>query len=181
MLKMSADPQERVGGALMESWGGSGAARVLARDNNALLTERASGTRSLAAMSRSGDDAAACRILCATARDLRTPRSNPPPELTPLATRFRDLVPAAAERGFDCANLFCNPDLSDPVPPVATLPHVFQSRMARVADGAALERGRLLQWVLAWAGLSAAWIIESGEAPAVSLAVAQLAAAELDR
>lgn len=85
------------------------------------------------------------------------------------------------ERGFDYANLFCNPDLSNPVPPVAILPDVFTARLALVSDLAALERGRLLLWVLAWAGLSAAWIIEGNETPSTSLAVAQLAAVELDR
>ena len=85
------------------------------------------------------------------------------------------------ERGFDYANLFCNPDLSNPVPPIATRPDVFASRVALVAGLAGLERDRLLSWVLAWAGLSAAWIIDSGETPATSLAVARLAATELDR
>ncbi len=234
MLKMSGDPQERIGSALMEWWGGNGAARVLAREGNALLLERAVGTRSLAAMSRSGEDAEACRVLCGTARDLRASRPTSPPELTPLEARFRDFAPAAArfggimhrsaiasqsllatprdvailhgdlhhenvldfgdrgwlaidpkgligERDFDYANIFCNPDLSDPLPSVATLSHVFSARVALVADLAVLERRRLLLWVLAWAGLSAAWIIDSGETPTVSLAVAQFAAAELDR
>ncbi len=234
MLKISADPQEQIGGALMEWWDGNGAARVLARESDALLMERAEGTRSLAAMSRSGDDAEACRILCAAAQHLGTVGSNPPPRLTPLEVRFHDLAPAAArhggimsrsaaaarsllstprdvavlhgdlhhenvldfgdrgwlaidpkglvgERCFDYANLFCNPDLSDPVPPVATLPDMFASRVDLVADLAGLERDRLLLWILAWAGLSAAWIIDGGTTPATSLAVARLAAAELDR
>ena len=85
------------------------------------------------------------------------------------------------ERCFDHANLFCNPDLSDPVPPVATLPDVFASRVGLVADLAGLERDRLLLWILAWAGLSAAWIIDGGTTPATSLAVARLAAAEMER
>ncbi len=99
MLKISADPQERIGAALMEWWDGDGAPRVLARDGDALLMERAVGTRSLAAMSRSGEDAEACRILCAAAERLRTARLRPPPLLTPLAARFRDLAPAAARHG----------------------------------------------------------------------------------
>ena len=234
MLKISTDPQERVGSALMEWWDGDGAARVLAREGDALLMERAAGSRSLAAMSRSDDDAEACRVLCAAAQRLRTPRPNPPPDLTPLEVRFRDLATAAAcqggimrrsaaaadlllsaphdiavlhgdlhhgnvldfgacgwlaidpkgllgERAFDYANLFCNPDLSDPMPPVATLPDVFSARLELIAALAGLERGRLLLWILAWAGLSATWIIQGGETPATSLAVAQIAAAELDR
>ncbi len=85
------------------------------------------------------------------------------------------------ERGFDYANLLCNPDLSDPVPPVATLTDVFASRVALVADLDCLERDRLLLWVMAWAGLSAAWLIDRGAPPATSLTLAWLAAAELDR
>ncbi len=84
MLKISADPQERVGGTLMEWWDGDGAARVLAGDGDALLMERAAGTRSLAAMSRSGDDAKACRVLCVATQHLLTLRPNPPPGLIPL-------------------------------------------------------------------------------------------------
>ena len=234
MLKVSADPQEQVGGALMEWWDGHGAARVLASDGEALLMERAMGTRSLAAMSRSGSDPEACRVLCAVASQLQTARSNPLPRLTPLENRFADLAPAAArhggvmhrsaaaaqlllsaprdvtvlhgdlhhdnvldfssrgwlaidpkgligERCFDYANIFCNPDLSDPVPPVATLPDVFASRVALVASLASLDKERLLFWIMAWAGLSAAWIIDSGGTPTTSLALAQLAASELDR
>ena len=234
MLKMSADPQERVGGSLMEYWGGRGAARILAADGEALLMERAMGTRSLAAMSRTGNDAEACRVLCAVASQLGMARSSPLPQLTPLESRFRDLGPAATryggimhrsaaaaqfllsapcdvtvlhgdlhhnnvldfgsrdwlaidpkgligERCFDHANIFCNPDLSDLVPPVATLPDVFASRVALIANLAALDRERLLFWIMAWAGLSAAWIIDSGAAPTTSLTLVQLAAAELDR
>lgn len=96
MLKVSTDPQGRVGIGAMEWWNGDGAARVLAREGDALLMERAAGSRSLAAMSRSGNDNEACRVLCATAQRLQTSRPNPPPELTPLEARFRDLAPAAA-------------------------------------------------------------------------------------
>lgn len=85
------------------------------------------------------------------------------------------------ERGFDYANLFCNPDLSDPMHPVATLPDVFSSRLALVAASADLERGRLLLWILACAGLLAMRMIDSGATPDTSLAVTRLAAAELDR
>ena len=42
-----------------------------------------------------------------------------------------------------------------------------------------MERRRLVQWVLAYAGLSAAWSLEDGDDPTVALTVAQLAASEL--
>ena len=85
------------------------------------------------------------------------------------------------ERGFDYANIFTNPDLCGPAPPHATLPEVFARRLAVVGERARLDRGRLLDWILAWTGLSAAWFIGAGESPAIDLAVAALAAAERKR
>jgi streptomycin 6-kinase len=80
------------------------------------------------------------------------------------------------ERGFDFANLFCNPDLE-----TATAPGRLARQADVVAAAAGLERGRLLRWVLAFAGLSAAWSLEDGDDPVQALAVAELAAAELGR
>jgi streptomycin 6-kinase len=78
------------------------------------------------------------------------------------------------ERGFDYANLFCNPDYQ-----TATSPGRLAQQAKLVAQAAQLERKRLLEWVLAWAGLSAAWLLEEGDKPDLGLQVAQLAAAEL--
>jgi streptomycin 6-kinase len=78
------------------------------------------------------------------------------------------------ERGFDFANLFRDPD-----PEIATAPGRLARQADVVAEAAGLERARLLRWVLAFAGLSAAWIIEDGDEPELDLAVAALAAAEL--
>ncbi|MGI4977714.1 MAG: aminoglycoside phosphotransferase family protein [Janthinobacterium lividum] len=85
------------------------------------------------------------------------------------------------ERGFDLAPLFGNPDMADPEHAVATSPERFARRLAVVSAAAGLERTRLLHWVLAWAGLSAAWSLEDETSPAVALRMAGLAAAELDR
>ena len=52
------------------------------------------------------------------------------------------------ERGFDYANIFCNPDLV-----TATVPSCFARRVDVMVEVAGLDRVRLLQWVLAWAGL----------------------------
>ncbi|HST58584.1 MAG TPA: aminoglycoside phosphotransferase family protein [Longimicrobium sp.] len=229
MLKIAQADEERAGARLMVWWDGEGAARVLAHEGDALLMERATGGRSLASMSRAGDDDEASRILCAAAARLYAPREGPWPELVPLAHWFRALEPAAAahggilarahaaargllsaprdvtvlhgdlhhdnvldfgvrgwlaidpkglvgERGFDFANLFRNPDRETAVAP---------GRLARqadvVTDAAGVERGRLLRWVLAYAGLSVAWSLEEGDPPGVALDVAELAAAELDR
>ncbi len=84
------------------------------------------------------------------------------------------------ERGFDFAALFRNPDGDDPSYPVAVVPERFRHRTDVVAEAAGLERDRLLRWVLASAGLSAAWSLEDGMSPEVALKVAELAAALLD-
>jgi streptomycin 6-kinase len=77
------------------------------------------------------------------------------------------------ERAFDYANLFCNPDNA-----TATDPGRFGRRLELVA-GTRLDRNRLLQWILAWSGLSAAWKINDHIPPDTPLRVAELAAAEL--
>ena len=79
------------------------------------------------------------------------------------------------ERGFDYANLFCNPDHE-----TATLPGRLARRIELVTGAAALEPTRLLRWILAWAGLSAAWLIDDGVSPKGALTVAELAEAELN-
>jgi streptomycin 6-kinase len=78
------------------------------------------------------------------------------------------------ERGFDFANIFCNPDDD-----TATAAGRLWRQLAVVADAARLDRLRLLQWILAYAGLSASWFIEDGAAPDARLALAEIAAAEL--
>jgi streptomycin 6-kinase len=78
------------------------------------------------------------------------------------------------ERGFDYANLFCNPD-----PQLAMSPGRLSRQASLVAESAAVERQRLLKWILAWAGLSAAFMLEDGDEPESRFAVARLALAEL--
>jgi streptomycin 6-kinase len=60
------------------------------------------------------------------------------------------------ERGFDFANLFFNPW------PTAAEPGRLQKRFALVVEASGLEPARLLQWIIAYGGLSAAWTVESG-------------------
>jgi streptomycin 6-kinase len=78
------------------------------------------------------------------------------------------------ERGFDFANIFRNPN-----PEIATAPGRLARQANVVAEAAGLECERLLKWILAYAGLSAAWILGDGEWPELDLAVAELAASEL--
>ena len=80
------------------------------------------------------------------------------------------------ERGFDYANIFCNPDGTTALKP---------GRLARqvdvVASATKLERQRLLQWIVAWSGLSAAWMMRDGTATPDNLKITELAWAELNR
>jgi streptomycin 6-kinase len=75
------------------------------------------------------------------------------------------------ERGFDYANLFCNPDYE-----TAAAPGRLRRQVEIVANAAGLEQRRLLEWVLAWAGLSAAWDLNGDTPPATALMVAEMAA-----
>ncbi len=84
------------------------------------------------------------------------------------------------ERGFDYANLFCNPDLADPSQPVAVSPARFARRLEIVVARSGIGRRRLLQWIVAWSGLSAAWSIAGRESPEVALRIAGLAISALD-
>lgn len=75
------------------------------------------------------------------------------------------------ERGFDFANIFCNPDWT-----VATTPGRLAEQATVVAEAAGLDRRRLLKWILAYAGLSAVWSLADNEDPSLALTVASLAA-----
>jgi streptomycin 6-kinase len=79
------------------------------------------------------------------------------------------------ERGFDHANIFFNPDDQ-----LATMPGRLAQEIKIVAEAADLESNRLLSWVLAWSGLSAAFSLEDHAPCATALRIAQLATAELN-
>jgi len=80
------------------------------------------------------------------------------------------------ERLFDYANLLCNPDL-----PTSRERGRFLRQLDVIVEHAGLDRRRLLEWVLAFAGLSAAWFLDDDMAADSDLSVAHHAAAELDR
>ncbi len=177
MLKISSAEEERFGHVLLNWWDGQGAARVLAYDHQALLMERATGGRSLLEMVKRGDDDEATRILCQAIERIHAPRPGPLPELTPLERWFDSLY--AAERRYgglyvDCAN--------------AARYLLETAREQRplheiVVAASGLQRRRLLLWILAWTGLSAAWFDEDGsrEETDAELAIARLALASLSR
>jgi streptomycin 6-kinase len=85
------------------------------------------------------------------------------------------------ERAFDYANIFCNPDVGDAACHVARTPERFAARLAIVVASSGLERRRLLQWIVAWSALSAAWFAGDDGDPEIDLAIAELAGAELER
>jgi streptomycin 6-kinase len=228
MLKLPGSEEERLGGRLMAWYAGDGAARVLAIDDAAILLERASGERSLAAMARTGADDEATRVLCDTLARLHRPRrASPPASLVPLPVWFAALGPMAerhggmlalawsaardllaaprderplhgdlhhdnvldgsdrgwlaidpkgllGERGFDYANIVCNPDIE-----TAAAPDVLRRRASIIASAADLDLTRYLTWVLAYAGLSASWTLSGGGEASPALLMARLAAIEL--
>ena len=81
------------------------------------------------------------------------------------------------ERGFDFANTFCNPEL-----PTVAEPGRLQRQLPIVCAEADLEPKRLLQWIIAYAGLSAAWFLSDGDTKNADsdFAVAGIAFAELN-
>jgi streptomycin 6-kinase len=228
ILKVSHSREEIAGGALMEWWGGDGAAKVLAREGDALLLERAMGARSLAEMARGGEDDAATRILCEAGDRLHAARPAPPPAtLVPLQIWFRQLWPTAeahgglyaksaaaarallaeprevgvvhgdlhhgnvldfgdrgwlaidpmgliGERSYDYPHIIMNPDVE-----TATAPGRLARRVQVICEAAHVEPRRLLTWIVAYAGLSAAWTLGDGDDPWRAVAIGEIAAAEL--
>jgi Streptomycin 6-kinase len=233
ILKVTAEPTEKAGWGLLQWWDGEGAARVLARDGDAILLERATGSRSLMRMAQGNEDDEATRILCGVTKRLHEPKPVPLPDLVPLDRWFEALEPASekyggffrtswiitkdllatqieitalhgdihhcnildfGERGwlaidpkeligdryFDYANIFTNPDLSEATPPVGVRPGIFSRRLDLVVAKAGLERTRLLRWIIAWCGLSAAWFLDDNLPADIDLKVGALALAELE-
>ena len=99
MLKVAFEKDEKAGGLLMQWWDGDGAARVFEYDGEALLLERATGSRSLLATVREGRDDEATHILCDAIARLHAPRSKPLPDLVPLEPGFAELWPMAVSQG----------------------------------------------------------------------------------
>ena len=78
------------------------------------------------------------------------------------------------ERTFDFVNI-----LRDPDEEVALRSGRFARQVDVIAEAASLDRTRLLQWTLAFACLSAVWILDDSDTPVLDLAVAALAARSL--
>ncbi len=232
ILKLTREPEELAGGALMAWWGGRGAARVLAREGEALLLERATGPGRLVDMAHAGPDAddAALRILCLAGAGLHAPRdTETPASLVPLELWFRQLWPTAeaeggmfavaaqvarplldtpievsvlhgdlhhgnvldfgergwlaidpkglvGDRGFDHANMLCNPDVA-----TTLAPGTLARRIATVSAASGIAPRRLTSGLVAYLGLSASWTLASGPGDvAATLRICEAAAGLLE-
>jgi streptomycin 6-kinase len=80
------------------------------------------------------------------------------------------------ERAFDYVNIFCNPDAA-----IATTPGRLARQVKIVSKAAKIHPTRLVQWIMAWAGLSAAWGLNDGENADATLQIAEIASAELSK
>lgn len=74
------------------------------------------------------------------------------------------------ERTFDFVNILRNPDTA-----AALTPGRFARQVEVLTAAASIERQRLLDWTLAFAGLSAAWHLADGTSADLDLAIARLA------
>ena len=77
------------------------------------------------------------------------------------------------ERAFDFVNILRNPDLQ-----TATAPGRFARQASVIADEAGVDRERLIKWVVAFSGLSAAWHLAEGNHPELDLAMLAIVEAE---
>lgn len=82
------------------------------------------------------------------------------------------------ERGFDFAQILCNPDLTH-----AAEPARFETQLAVVAEAAGIDATRLARWTAARAALSACWFMEDGNEAGIrhDLAIARTVLDWLDQ
>lgn len=104
MLKIAHTEEEERGGELLAALDGHGAARVLRRDGEAALIERATGPGDLVQLVRAGRDDEATRIICAAAAAIHAASgqvlgADPSPRLIELRAWYRHLFAHADELG----------------------------------------------------------------------------------
>lgn len=80
------------------------------------------------------------------------------------------------ERGYDYANILCNPDAE-----TAMAPGRLERQVSVASQAAGLELERLLRWVAAHSGLSASWTLGEGGDPTPALAIMRIALAAMRR
>ena len=96
ILKACMAEQEIHGSAFLAGYAGRGAVEVLEREVDAVLLERAAGTRSLPQVAAEAGEDAAYRILCEGVATLQAAPGTFPVEAIPLATWFSILPEASA-------------------------------------------------------------------------------------
>ncbi|MBB2147926.1 hypothetical protein GM920_03270 [Pedobacter sp. LMG 31462] len=79
------------------------------------------------------------------------------------------------ERGFDFANLFCNPEMT-----IAIQNGRLAQQVGVVSKAANLDSKRLLQWIVAWSGLSASWMLADAMPIDQKLKLIEIALSELN-
>ncbi|WP_448003617.1 aminoglycoside phosphotransferase family protein [Agromyces bauzanensis] len=104
MLKIAHTEEEERGADLLAALDGHGAARVLRRDSEASLIERATGTGNLVDLVRSGRDDEATRIICGAAASIHAASDSvlggdEPPRLIELRAWYRHLFAHGDELG----------------------------------------------------------------------------------
>lgn len=77
------------------------------------------------------------------------------------------------DRGYDYANMLCNPDGE-----IATAPGRLERQAAVVSEASGLDPARLLAWLVAYAALSASWTLGGGGDATSALAVLRIALAQ---
>ena len=78
------------------------------------------------------------------------------------------------ERGFDYANIFCNPS-----PEIALKDGRVEALLSLISGKARLDKTRLAKWVVAWTALSALWSMEDRSDPRIAFQISALARASL--
>lgn len=66
------------------------------------------------------------------------------------------------------------------IPAMLKVSHSPEEQVGIICEAAHIDRQRLMQWALAWAGLSATWMMEDGVDPVGRFELAKLAALLLD-
>lgn len=104
MLKIAHTEEEERGGELLAALDGHGAARLLRRDGEAALIERATGPGDLVQLVRAGHDDEATRIICEAAAVIHGASASvlggdAPPRLIGLRTWYRHLFALADDLG----------------------------------------------------------------------------------
>lgn len=80
------------------------------------------------------------------------------------------------ERGYDHANILCNPDAE-----TATAAGRLERQVSVASQAAGVAPDRLLRWVAAHLGLSASWTLGEGGDPSPALGILRIALAVLRR